>query len=63
MGRFIAANAIGGGVNFLIYAVLVTWSAAVAHYPVIGVACGSLAGLFVNFELSRRLVFSATRSA
>ena len=58
-GRFLAANAVGGLINWTTYAILVSVSATVFAYPVIGVAAGSMAGLFVNFTLSRRFVFRA----
>jgi putative flippase GtrA len=55
--RFCAANAVGGGVNLGTYVLLVN-SLALAHdQPVVGVAAGSLAGLLVNFTLSRTFVF------
>lgn len=56
-GRFLAANAVGGLVNYVTYAALVTAHALAAAYPVIGVAAGSLTGLTVNFSLSRYFVF------
>ena len=56
-GRFLAANAVGGVINWAAYAILVSVSALVFAHPVIGVAAGSLAGLVVNFTLSRRFVF------
>jgi putative flippase GtrA len=56
-GRFLAANAIGGLVNYLSYAAAVVMSDLVTQFPTIGVAIGSVAGLAVNFTLSRRLVF------
>jgi len=56
-GRFLAANAVGGLVNYATYAILVTWVTPVAIYPVLGVAAGSIAGLSVNFLLSRHIVF------
>jgi len=56
-GRFLAANAVGGLVNYSTYAVLVTVYAVAAAHPVIGVAAGSIAGLLVNFTASRTLVF------
>ncbi len=56
-GRFLAANAMGGLVNYATYAVLVTFHATVAAQPVIGVAVGSIAGLLFNFTASRYLVF------
>jgi putative flippase GtrA len=39
------------------YALLVTFSTAAADQPVIATAAGAVAGLLVNFSLSRRLVF------
>jgi putative flippase GtrA len=39
------------------YALLVTFVAAAADQPVIATAAGAIAGMFVNFSLSRRLVF------
>lgn len=57
--RFLAANAVGGSVNYGVYAGLIHWSDLVLAYPVIGVAAGSIAGLLVNFTLSRRFVFVA----
>lgn len=56
-GRFLAANAIGGLVNYTTYAALVTWSPVAATHPVLGVAVGSFTGLAVNFLLSRHVVF------
>ena len=61
-GRFLAANAVGGLINWASYAILVSLSTAVFTHPVIGVAAGSLAGLVVNFTLSRRFVFGAEAS-
>jgi putative flippase GtrA len=55
--KFLAANALGGLVNYGVYAALVATSPLVATMPVIAVGAGSLAGLAVNFTLSRRFVF------
>lgn len=55
--RFLAANSAGGMLNYAVYALLVMASAMVAKLPVIGVAAGSVAGLALNFCLSKRLVF------
>lgn len=60
--RFLAANAIGGLVNYSLYAVAVATSDFVARFPTIGVAVGSVAGLAVNFTLSRFHVFTGTRT-
>jgi putative flippase GtrA len=59
--RFLAANAAGGLVNYGVYALLVATSAVVARWPIIGIAAGSLAGLSLNFTLSRGVVFTGPR--
>jgi putative flippase GtrA len=56
-GMFMAANLVGFVLNRGTYAILVTFVAAAATQPVIATAAGSMAGMFVNFVLSRRLVF------
>ena len=55
--RFLAANLLGFILNRGTYFLLITFSATSAEYPVIAVAAGALAGMFVNFFLSRALVF------
>lgn len=55
--KFLAANALGGLVNYSVYAVLVANSPLVVTMPVIAVCAGSVAGLAVNFTLSRKFVF------
>lgn len=55
--RFVAANSLGGGVNYAVYCVLLRTTPLVAAHPALGVAIGSLAGMVVNFALSARLVF------
>lgn len=57
--EFLGANAIGGLINYGTYALLVSTYAVAATHPVIGVAAGSIAGLAVNFCLSRYVVFRA----
>lgn len=57
--KFLVANLGGGAVNYAIYAVLIASFAIVRAYPVLGVAAGSLAGLVVNFSLSKFVVFRA----
>jgi putative flippase GtrA len=54
---FLAANAVGGIVNYAVYAALITFSATVAATPILGVAAGSIAGLFFNFTASKWVVF------
>jgi putative flippase GtrA len=59
-GRFLTVNLVGFAANYGTYAALVASVALVEQHPVLGVAAGSLAGMFLNFGLSRRFVFSAT---
>jgi putative flippase GtrA len=54
---YLAANLLGFVLNRGTYAVLVTVSAACADEPVLAVAAGAIAGMFVNFHLSRSVVF------
>ena len=56
--RFLAANAVGGLINYGVYAALVMTVSEVAAWPTLGVAAGSIAGLVINFTLSKRLVFN-----
>jgi putative flippase GtrA len=61
--RFVVVNLGGFAANYGTYAVLLATSATVAAWPVLGVAAGSIAGLGVNFGLSRRFVFKAAARA
>lgn len=58
---FLAANSCGGFVNYGVYAFLVLHSNALANYPVLAVAIGSISGLTINFLLSKYLVFEMAR--
>ena len=55
--RFLAVNTIGGAVNYAVYSGFVLHWPREPWSPLIGVAGGSLAGMVVNFTVSRRLVF------
>ena len=55
--RFLAANALGFVLNRGTYAGLVTFVPVCAAEPVLATAAGALAGMLVNFNLSRTLVF------
>jgi putative flippase GtrA len=55
--KFLGANAIGGAVNYAVYAALVTYSSTVAAQPVLGVAAGSVIGLVFNFTTNKLWVF------
>lgn len=54
---FLLSNLLGFVLNRSTYAALVTFMPLAAAQPVIATAAGSVAGMFVNFSLSRRLVF------
>jgi len=60
--RFVLANVSGGLVNYLTYAALVTWAPGLFAYPAFAVACGSIAGLIVNYRASERFVFRENRN-
>ncbi len=55
--RYMAANLGGFVLNRGTYALLVTFVAVCADQPVLAVAAGSIAGMGVNFVLSRTMVF------
>ena len=58
-GAFVLLNLLGFAANYGTYAALLAGSATVAAHPVLGVAAGSIAGMFINFAVSRRFVFRA----
>ena len=55
--RFLIVNLGGFTLNRGAYAVLVTFVPLCAEQPVYAVAAGAIAGMFVNFSLSRTMVF------
>jgi putative flippase GtrA len=54
---FVTTNLVGFVLNRGTYAILVTFLAAAAAQPVIATSAGAVAGMLVNFTLSRRVVF------
>ena len=55
--RFLVSNALGGLVNVGGYWALVLSFPFCARYPVVAVALGAIAGIAINYTLSRRVVF------
>lgn len=55
--RYLFGALIGGAVNYATYAGMVYNSAWVQTYLILGVAAGSLAGMAVNFTVSKWWVF------
>lgn len=58
-GLYLALNLVGFAVNYGTYAAITAWTEIGAQHLVIGVAAGSIAGMFINFALNRQLVFRA----
>ena len=56
--RYVSINAIGGSVNYLVYAACIHDFNVVRSHLIIGVALGSAAGLLVNYTASKHLVFA-----
>lgn len=55
--KFLVVNLGGFALNYGTYAALIAFAPMVREYPELGVAAGSVAGMFFNFFASRRLVF------
>jgi putative flippase GtrA len=55
--KFLAANALGFVINRGTYFTLITVSATAYAYPIIAIVSGTLVGMFLNFHLSRTMVF------
>jgi putative flippase GtrA len=56
--RFMAVNLIGFALNYGTYSVLIYASPLCRDVPMLAVVAGVIVGMFANFGLSRRLVFS-----
>lgn len=55
--HFISLNSVGGGINYMVYAMLVTWSVLMSENPILATAIGSLCGLSFNFLSSYHVIF------
>ncbi|MFW6324231.1 MAG: GtrA family protein [Desulfovibrionales bacterium] len=60
---FLLCNSFGGLVNYLLYSVLVITLDLMAEMPFVAVGFGSLAGLILNYSLSKFLVFQKSSSS
>jgi len=56
---FMAANALGGAVNYATFVAVVHFAPVPFDSPFLGVVAGTLAGLVFNFTMSKRFVFRA----
>jgi len=61
--KFVASNALGGAVNFLVFKALDLYAPAPLHLPAVALACGVLAGLVFNFTMSRLVVFRGSSTS
>jgi len=55
--KFFAANIVGGGVNYLMFALTLTALPVTRAYPVLALAVGSLSGVAFNYTAYKRYVF------
>ncbi len=55
--RFLAVNSVGFVLNRGTFFILVATSTLCVDYPVLATGAGTAAGMFVNFGLSRKIVF------
>ena len=60
-GGYMTAMVAGGLVNYAAFAIAVATLDTVRMFPAIGVAIGSVAGMFVNYASSSRLIFGRDR--
>ncbi len=56
--KYLAAMLGGGAVNYAAYVATLHWGPPGPWLPTLGVACGSLAGMTVNFTSAKWLVFN-----
>ena len=58
---FLATQSAGFVINRGVFAALVTFNDVCAAYPVLAIAAGMAAGMFLNFAAARRYVFTGSR--
>jgi putative flippase GtrA len=59
-GSYLTSMLVGGVVNYLTYALIITWLKT-PWSAMLGVAAGSIAGLLFNFASARYVVFKSHR--
>lgn len=55
--RYVVANIAGSIVNLAVYTIMIYTILFVSRFPIIGVGVGSISGMYLNYTLSRRVVF------
>ena len=58
---FLATQSVGFVINRGVFAALVTFNTFCAEHPVVAIAAGVAAGMFINFAAARRYVFASGR--
>ncbi len=61
-GQYFAAMITGGLINYGVYAGLMATVPLAKAHPIVGVFCGTLAAMIVNFFLAQRFVFGKAPS-
>lgn len=56
---FQITNSLGGGANYIIYALLVMNQEIFRKWPVLAVGIGAVIGMFINYYLSKKVVFKS----
>jgi putative flippase GtrA len=57
LASFVMLNSLGGLANYGIYALLVANYEVFRAFPVVAVGIGAVFGMFINFYLSKKVVF------
>lgn len=60
--KFLLANSFGGAINYGVYSLLIKLANVFWQHPTLAVGCGSIAGLAVNFTLSKKFVFHRAKA-
>lgn len=61
LASFIILNSLGGVANFLVYAFLISNYEIFRIFPVVAVGIGALFGLFINYYVSKKVVFKSNQ--
>ncbi len=63
IARYLLSTALGAGVNYAVFSLLVSAVPAFGTYPKLAVAAAAIAGLCFNFPMSKYFVFKPPASA
>jgi len=57
---YLAGNSLGGGINYLCYAIIVYYYKDLSYVLLVAVSTGSTIGLAVNYAINKYFVFTRT---